>query len=79
MTFRSKVPSESVPAEMSFLTDISWSSLGNHILSELPAGKEATSRNIFHWEPHFYELFPGEPRGTYFIARISTRSLFSCN
>jgi hypothetical protein len=34
------------------------------------------SQEYFPWEPYFYQLFPGEARGVYFIAHFPTRSLF---
>jgi hypothetical protein len=36
-------------------------------------------QGYFHWKPYFYQLFPGEPRGTYYITDIANESLFSTN
>jgi hypothetical protein len=36
-------------------------------------------REYFHWEPNIHELFPREPRETYFIACVSTDSFFYKN
>jgi hypothetical protein len=32
--------------------------------------------NKFQWETHYKQLFPGEPKGTFFIARIFMRAFF---
>jgi hypothetical protein len=34
-------------------------------------------KDYFNWEPYFQQSFPGEPRGTYFIAGNSTGSLLN--
>jgi hypothetical protein len=45
-------------------------SLGNNLEIMFP-------QDYFHLEPYLCQLFPGKPRGTYFIAGISTWGLFS--